>query len=124
MKAKPIIIILIILILAIAGWQLWKNHKNKAAEQPAAGNNANEDNPYDLPDTSENAELAELTTNQAIALVKEHKNECHLDSDSGDAPEYKYVLIVEPAGEQSKGYFVSKRTFDALLELGLFATYN
>lgn len=114
MKAKTIILVLLIVAaLGAVGYWFFKSKKKSS-----------DNNQYNEPDNSENADLAQLSTNQAIALVNEHKNECRLNSDTGDAPEYKYVLSVEPAGKESKSYFISERTFKALLDLGLFAEYN
>ena len=119
---------LLILAVLIGGWYFYNWKKESKSKKEDKKTETNKD-PYDEPDTSDYASVAEISTKEAIALAKKSDYVYILaDSENLEDPEDKTACLYEmnigkSAGESTR-YKISKRTFEALIAAGYEPDYN
>ena len=111
----------LLIIAAVLG--IWYYiSKKKKAQNPAKEENKK---PNDSPvDTSENADVATTTYEQALAIMEKGYADCDLSQDLGDSPENKWTLGYTDEEGIWHLEILSKQTFDKLVEKGYEASYN
>lgn len=121
MKAYHYILIIAALVL---GWYCYK--KGKAACACQCPNPKKEDKPSapaSDTDTSKNADVATLTCDEALAIVKQDPTDLSLSNDSGDAPEYQYTLCwTDEEGNHCE--IISEKTYNTLVAQGIEPDIN
>lgn len=117
---KPIHYILIIAaIFAALYFFTWKKEKQPNTTQEETKEKKQNTNSYSEADTSENADIAEISTLEALAIYKNSKNtNAHVSQDFGDAPEYRWTFGYTDENNEEYTYIISERTFKALVSAG------
>lgn len=116
---------LLILAVLIGGWYFYNWVKTSKEDKKTETNK----DPYDEPDTSDYASVAEISTKEAIALAKKSDYVYILaDSENLEDREDKtaclYEMNIGKSAGESKRYKISKRTFEALIAAGYEPDYN
>lgn len=117
---KPIHYILIIAaIFAALYFFAWKKENQPNTTQEETKEKKQNPDPYSEADTSENADIAEISTQEALAIYKNSKNtNAHASQDFGDAPEYRWTFHYRDENNEEHIYIISQRTFKALVSAG------
>ena len=74
-------------------------------------------------DKSENADVATVTYEEALALAEKYED-FMLYQDLGDAPEYKWTISYTDENGEEHNEIISQFTFETLVEKGYEADYN
>lgn len=115
MKTKNIFIIAAILIAAALAYWYFKKHKEDTSE-------------YEGKDTSDYADVAEISTKKALQIAKKHSYVYILcDSENREDPTVTpslYEMSVGTDHIHTKHYWISKQTFEALIDAGYEPDYN
>lgn len=117
---KPIHYILIAAaIFAALYFFAWKKKINQTPPQEETKEKKQNPDPYSEADTSENADIAEISTQEALAIYKNSKNtNTYTLQDFGDAPEYRWIFNYTDENNEYHNYIISQRTFKALVSAG------
>jgi len=119
----------LLLIAAVLGiWYYigWKKEKSVKTSKEDKTNEPGKPaiTPKKDKDTSENADVATVTKNEALAIAAKGYEDLSLSQDMGDAPEYKWTLGYSDEDGEWHNEILSKDTFDALVAAGYEPDYN
>lgn len=112
----------LLIIAAVLG--IWYYiSKQKKAQKPAKKEENKKPSDSSV-DTSENADVATITYERAVAILEKGFDDCQLTQDLGDSQENKWTLGYTDAAGVWHLEILSKQTFDKLVEQGYEASYN
>ena len=121
----------LIIIAAVLGiWYYigWKKEKSVKTSKENKKPETNK-NPYDEPDTSDYASVAEISTKEALALAKK-SDYVYILADSENLEDHEdetaclYEMNVGKSHTDCERYKISKRTFKAIIAAGYEPDYN
>jgi hypothetical protein len=118
---------LLILAAVIGAWYFYNWRKENKSKKEDKNGSQEPSKPLITPirpDNSENADVATVTKDEALAIAAKGYENFSLSQDMGDAPEYKWTLGYSDENGEWHNEILSKDTFDALVAAGYEADYN